>query len=328
MYNDARVLVAGGTGTIGIPLVKQLIDRGYHVTIASIDSEEKFFKSFGELGKKIIFKRLDLTEISACNEAVKSMDFVFNLVGIKGSVGIGETKVASYLIPMLRFQSNLIEAAYKAKVTRFLFTGSICSYPQSDMHFEDNMWNGMPKQNDRIPGIAKRVGELLGEAFELEYGWDAVRVVRPSNVYGPFDDFNPASAQVIPSLIHKILHSDGPVKVWGDGSALRDFIYSEDVAYWMLEALERAPSNFPINLGNGEGISIKDIAQKICSIIDPNCELEWVSSGPTGDPVRIMSIERAKDVLGFYTRTDLEQGILKTFNWYTNQSQNLEDFLS
>jgi GDP-L-fucose synthase len=320
VYSESRVLVAGGTGTIGIPLVKQLIDRGSNVTIASIDSEEKFFKIFGELGTKIQFKRLDLTEISDCNKAVESMDYVFNLVGIKGSVGIGETKVASYLIPMLRFQSNLIEASYKAKIKKYLFTGSICSYPQSEMHFEDNMWNGMPKQNDRIPGIAKRVGELLGEAFELEYGWDAVRVVRPSNVYGPFDDFNPVSAQVIPSLIHKVLNSSGTVKVWGDGSALRDFIYSEDVGYWMLEALERAPSNFPINLGNGIGISIKDIAEKIIAIIDPSCELEWVKTGPTGDPVRILSIERAKDVLGFYTRTNLEQGILNTVNWYKNQS--------
>jgi GDP-L-fucose synthase len=190
MYNGRRVLVAGGTGTIGIPLVRELISLGSKVTIASLETEKKFTEIFGELSNRIDYKRLDLTEMSECLKAVDSMDYVFNLVGIKGSVGIGETKVASYLLPMLRFQSNLIEASYKANVQRFLFTGSVCSYPQSEMHFEENMWNGMPKQNDRIPGIAKRVGELLGEAFELEYGWDAVRVVRPSNVYGPYDDFN------------------------------------------------------------------------------------------------------------------------------------------
>jgi GDP-L-fucose synthase len=159
MYDGGRVLVAGGTGTIGIPLVKELILRGAKVTIASLETEKKFTEIFNELSKEIVYKRLNLTEMSDCIKAVDSMDYVFNLVGIKGSVGIGETKVASYLLPMLRFQSNLIEASYKAKVQRYLFTGSVCSYPQSEMHYEENMWNGMPKQNDRIPGIAKRVGE-------------------------------------------------------------------------------------------------------------------------------------------------------------------------
>ena len=316
MYRGRRVLVAGGTGTIGIPLVKELIKLGSQITIASLETEKRFTEIFGNLTNQIIYKRLDLTEMCNCEEAVDSIDYVFNLVGIKGSVGIGETKVASYLLPMLRFQSNLIEASYNAKVKKYLFTGSVCSYPQSEMHYEDNMWNGMPKQNDRIPGIAKRVGELLGEAFELEYGWDAVRVVRPSNVYGPYDDFNPATAQVIPSLIHKILNSKGPVKVWGDGSAIRDFIYSDDVAYWMTKALEHAPSNFPINLGNGVGLSIKEIAGTIVAIVNPSCELQWEPTGPVGDPIRVMSIERAKAVIGFKTRTSIVDGITKTIDWY------------
>jgi GDP-L-fucose synthase len=319
MYEGGRVLVAGGTGTIGIPLVKELIKLGSQVTIASLDTEKRFTEIFGHLTDQIVYKRLDLTEISDCEKAVDSMDYVFNLVGIKGSVGIGETKVASYLLPMLRFQSNLIQASYSAKVKKYLFTGSVCSYPQSEMHHEENMWNGMPKQNDRIPGIAKRVGELLGEAFELEYGWDAVRVVRPSNVYGPYDDFNPATAQVIPSIIHKVLNSKGPVKVWGDGSAIRDFIYSEDVAYWMTKALERAPSNFPINLGNGVGLSIKEIADTIVKIANPSCELQWEPTGPVGDPIRVMSMERAKAVIGFESRTNLVDGITRTIDWYRNR---------
>ena len=319
MYEGSRVLVAGGTGTIGVPLVKELIKLGSQVTIASLETEKRFAEIFGHLTDQIVYKRLDLTEISGCEKAVESMDYVFNLVGIKGSVGIGETKVASYLLPMLRFQSNLIEASYNAKVKRYLFTGSVCSYPQSEMHLEENMWNGMPKQNDRIPGIAKRVGELLGEAFELEYGWDAVRVVRPSNVYGPYDDFNPATAQVIPSLIHKVLNEQGPVKVWGDGSAIRDFIFSDDVAYWMTKALEHAPSNYPINLGNGVGLSIKKIADTIVEIANPSCELQWEPTGPVGDPIRVMSMERAKAIIGFESRTSLVDGITSTIKWYKDQ---------
>ncbi|MFM1986736.1 MAG: GDP-L-fucose synthase [Actinomycetota bacterium] len=319
MYKGARVLVAGGTGTIGVQVVKQLINRGSIVTVVSLDDVASVERMFKKDSESIIFKNLDLTSMESCIEAVKGQEIVLNLVGIKGSTGIGETKVASYLIPMLRFQTNLMEASFNENVNRFLFTGSVCAYPQSDLHEEENMWNGMPKQNDRIPGIAKRVGELLGEAFELEFGWDAVRVVRPSNVYGPYDDFNPKTAQVIPSLISKVHSAKDEIEVWGDGSAIRDFIYSEDVAYWMLEALEKAPSNYPINLGSGEGISVKEIAESIIKLINPKINIKWINSGPTGDPVRIMSMKRAKQVLGYSSRTSLADGLTKTIDWYKAQ---------
>jgi GDP-L-fucose synthase len=319
MYKGARVLVAGGTGTIGIQVVKQLIQRGSIVSIASLDNVTKIEKIFNKDFGLINFKHLDLTSIESCVEAVNGQDIVINLVGIKGSTGIGETKVASYLIPMLRFQTNLMEAAFNQNISRFLFTGSVCAYPQAKLHEEENMWNGMPKQNDRIPGIAKRVGELLGEAFELEYGWDAVRVVRPSNVYGPYDDFNPKTAQVIPSLINKVNSAKDEIEVWGDGSAIRDFIFSEDVAYWMLEALEKAPSNYPINLGSGEGITIKEIAESIINVINPRIKIKWNPSGPVGDPVRVMSMDRAREVLRYSLRTSLTEGLIKTNDWFKSQ---------
>lgn len=316
MYEGKNVLVAGGTGTIGVQLVNQLLLHGANVTVVSNDDFHKVQKIFRDKSELIKFKTLDLTQIKSCNEAVNGQDYVFNLVGIKGSTGIGETKVASFLIPMLRFQTNLMEAAYNHNVSRFLFTGSICSYPQSDLHFEENMWNGMPKQNDRIPGIAKRVGELMGEAFELEYGWDAVRVVRPSNVYGPYDDFNPSTAQIIPSLIHKAITETQSIEVWGDGSAVRDFIFSEDVAYWMLKALEHAPSNYPINLGSGQGVTVREIAETIIEIANPGLTIKWRIDAPTGDPRRVMSVKRATDILGFRERTRLVDGLNQTIEWY------------
>lgn len=316
MYKDSNVLVAGGTGTIGIPLVRKLINLGSNITIASLDNQSRVNEIFGRDSQKIKFIRLDLTNEENCKTAVNGQDFVFNLVGIKGSTGIGETKVASYLIPMLRFQTNLMEASYNAGVERFLFTGSVCEYPQSNLHIEDNVWNGLPKQNDRIPGIAKRVGEILGEAFELEYGWDAVRVVRPSNVYGPYDDFNPLTAQVIPSLINKISNATEEVHVWGDGSAIRDFIFSEDVAHWMIRALEIAPSNFPLNLGSGKGISIKEIVEKIVAIANPNCQIIWDPNGPVGDPVRIMCMRRSESILDFQQITSIDSGLRETVKWY------------
>ena len=313
MFEGKKVLVAGGTGTIGAQVVQQLLSKRAIVTVVSMDSENYARKV---LGLDVQFERYDLTDQENCKKAVKGQDMVFNLVGIKGSVGIGETKVASYLVPMLRFQTNLMEAAFEENVERFLFVGSVCSYPQADVHYEDNMWNGMPKQNDRIPDIAKRVGELMGEAYQLEYGWDAVRIVRPSNVYGPYDDFNPETAQVIPALISRMVNGENPVKVWGDGSAIRDFIYSEDVAYWILKAVENAPPCLPVNLGNGVGVTIKEITEAIANEISPSPKILWDVAKPSGDPCRILSMDRAQEVLGYYSRTSLQQGISKTIAWF------------
>jgi GDP-L-fucose synthase len=238
------------------------------------------------------------------------------MVGIKGSVGIGETKVASYFVPMLRFQTNLMDAAFRSKVSRYLFVSSVCGYPPSSLHLEDNMWNGLPKQNDKYPGLAKRIGEIQGETYLKEFGWDAVRIVRPSNVYGPFDDFDPRTAQVIPALIRRMLDGENPVRVWGDGSAVRDFILSDDVAYWCLEALEKSPPCTPVNLGSGTGCTIREVAEAIAKSVPLRPRIEWDANKPSGDPVRLMSMERAKALIGFKPRTSLEDGIGQTIAWY------------
>ncbi len=319
MYKNKKVLVAGGTGTIGIPLVKRLIELEAIVTVVSMDSVEY---ARAVLGDNVSFMRRDLTSFNNCLSATKNQDYVFNLVGIKGSTGIGETKVASYFVPMLRFQTNLMEASFRNGVSRYLFVSSVCAYPQlSSPKEEDCLWNGLPKQNDRIPGVAKRIGEVQGEAYLQEYGWDAVRIVRPSNVYGPFDDFEPATAQVIPALIRRMIDGENPVKVWGDGSAVRDFIFSQEVADWMLVALEKAPPCVPINLGSGKGTTIRELAENIAQCVPEPPQIEWDTTKPSGDTVRILSMERAKKLIGFRSKTDLKEGIKKTVDWYLNNAE-------
>ena len=312
MYHGKKVLVAGGTGTIGVPMVEMLLEKGADVSVVSMDTEE--YASM-VLPKGASFQRMDLTLTENCLKATKGHDYVFNMVGIKGSVGIGETKVASYFVPMLRFQTNLMDAAFQSEVSRYMFVSSVCIYPQASEHFEDNAWNGMPKQNDRIPGLAKRIGEVQGETYLKEYGWDAVRIVRPSNVYGPFDDFNPATAQVIPSLITRTLSGENPLNVWGDGSAIRDFVYSREVAHWLLVALEKAPPCLPINLGSGNGCSIKEAAETIAGLQTPPTQITWDISKPSGDPIRIMNMDRAKKYLDFEQVYSLERGIEETIKW-------------
>ncbi|MBW7990143.1 MAG: NAD-dependent epimerase/dehydratase family protein [Planctomycetes bacterium] len=316
MYKNKKVLVAGGTGTIGIPLVKRLIELEAIVTVVSIDSPEYARKV---LGREVSFVKSDLTKLDNCLSATKEQNYVFNLVGIKGSTGIGETKVASYFVPMLWFQTNLMEASFRNGIERYLFVSSICGYPQSLIpKKEDTMWDGLPKQNDRIPGLAKRIGEIQGEAYLQEHGWNAVRIVRPSNVYGPFDDFNPQTAQVIPALIARVVRGENPLKVWGDGTAIRDFIFSEEVVEWMLIALDKAPPCVPINLGLGKGTTIRELAETIVQCVPEPPRIEWDKTKPSGDSVRILSMERAKKLIGFKLKTDLKEGIKKTVDWYLN----------
>lgn len=312
-YNKKKVLVAGGSGMIGISMVNKLLESDCDVTVASLETKEYAEKLFG---KKIKFFQTDLTDFQNCMKVTKKQDLVINLLGIKGSVGIGQTKTASFLVPMLRFQTNLMDAAFTNEVNGFLFVSSICAYPQSNKSkAEDSVWDGQPKQNDRIPGLAKRIGEVQAESYLLEYGWQAPKIVRPSNVYGPFDDFNPKTAQVIPALIARAISGENPLTIWGDGSAVRDFIFVEDVVEGMLLALEKAPACVPINLGSGKGVTIKKIAQTIADNVPQKPKLNFDTNKPTGDPVRILSTQRARKLIGFKTKTSLEDGIKKTVEW-------------
>lgn len=315
-YKGKKVLVAGGSGMIGICMVNRLLQLNSEITIASLESKEYAEKLFG---KKVKFFQTDLTDFQNCMNVTKKQDLVFNLVGIKGSVGIGLTKAASFLVPMLRFQTNLMDAAFKNDVKGFLFVSSICAYPESNKpKKEDSVWDGQPKQNDRIPGLAKRIGEVQAQSYMLEYGWQAPKIVRPSNVYGPYDDFNPQTAQVIPALIARMVGGENPVRIWGDGSAIRDFIYVADAVEGMLQVLELAPASLPINLGSGKGVTIKKIAQTIANLIPTKPKLSFDTSKPTGDPIRILSMRRSKDILGFKAKTSLDDGIRKTVEWYLN----------
>lgn len=320
-YNGKRVLVAGGTGVIGIPTVERLLGAGAKVTVVAMDSPEY---AEAVLPDDVSYKKIDLTILDNCLSATEGQEIVLNLVGIKGSTGIGETKVASYLVPMLWFQTNLMEAAFRHRVERFLFVGSICSYPYSvEPKREESLWDGLPKQNDRIPGLAKRIGEVQGEAYLKEYGWDAVRIVRPSNVYGPFDDFDPATAQVVPSLIRRVLDGENSLTVWGDGSAVRDFVFSRDVADWILRVVSAGPVCEPLNLGNGGGVTIGELAETVVSVLAPDVSIVWDKTKPSGDPARILSMEKTESFLGKLPVTPLAEGIRLTADWYLKNKELL-----
>jgi len=158
------------------------------------------------------------------------------------------------------------------------------------------------------------MGELQAEAYAIEYGWDKIAIVRPANVYGPYDNFDPANAMVIPSLVKRALDGENPLVVWGDGSPVRDFIYAKDVAKGMLVALEKCPG-YPINLGSGVGYSIKQIVEVIVNNMEKKPEVVWDTTKPAGDKKRLMDISRAKG-LGWQPEISIEEGIKEVMQWY------------
>jgi GDP-L-fucose synthase len=251
-----------------------------------------------------------------CKKITRGMEFVFHLAGIKGSVGVGRVKAASFFVPPLVMNTLMMEAARQAGVERYLYTSSIAVYHPVELFVEDRAWDGPPHPTDRYAAWAKRMGELQAEAYQEEYGWGRIAIVRPANVYGPYDNFDPFTAMVVPALISRIASGEDPLVVWGDGSAVRDFIYSRDCAEGMLLALERGATCTPINLGSGRGTAIRDLVDTIVKCFDRPPSVVWDTSRPAGQSIRVMDMTRAKQILGFQARTLLADGIHETIEWY------------
>lgn len=316
MYKGKKALVAGGTGLIGRPLVEMLIKQGAKVRIVSLDDpslahpEAEFFKG-------------NLTNWDFCKKAVKDMDYVFNLAGIKGAVSTGITKAASFFVPHLIFNTLLMEAARTGDIERFLYTSTIGIYPPAlEPKKEDTAWDGPPHHTNLYAGWAKRMGELQAEAYKLEFGWSKIAIIRPANVYGPYDYFGASSSMVVPSLIRRAVEGENPFVVWGDGSPIRDFVYTDDVAEGMLLALEHAADCTPINLGAGVGVTIKKLVETI-AIFVPGLNIKWDKSKPMGEPYRVLDISRAKERLGYGPKVSLKEGIGRTIEWYRQNKDRL-----
>jgi len=307
MFENKKVLVTGGTGLIGIPLVQMLIEQGARVRIASLDDPSR-------ANPKAEFMRADLTRMENCLKVCADMDFVFNLVGIKGSPAMTAQKPASFFVPTIMFNTNMMEASRVSSVKRYLYTSTIGVYSPAEVFYEDDVWKTFPSSNDRFAGWAKRMGELQAEAYKIEYGWQDIAIVRPANVYGPYDNFSPANAMVIPSLIKRALDGENPLTVWGDGSQIRDFIHARDVARGMLIAMEKMPGS-PINLGSGVGVSIKQIVDIILANMKAKPRVAWDTSKPSGDKKRLMDTSRAR-AIGFAPEVSIEEGIKDTMLWY------------
>jgi len=312
-FANKNVLVTGGTGLIGRQIVNILCDAGANVKVVSLDDvtvDDRAEHVFG-----------DLTDFSLCKELTGDMDFVFHVAGIKGSIDVTKSKPASFFVPLLMFNTNMLEACRLNKVKKVVYTSSIGAYSSAEIFVEGENADGPPM--DMFPGWAKRMAELQVKAYKIQYGLENFAIVRPCNVYGPGDNFDPKNAMVIPTLMHRIHQKEDPVVVWGDGSAIRDFAYSRDVAEGVILALHHGTGGEFVNLGSGKGYSIKELVETLNEFLDFNYQFD--TSKPSGFPRRIMDMAKAKKVIHYEPSTSLLDGLKETWNWFVeNQNEYLQ----
>jgi GDP-L-fucose synthase len=304
-FHGKRILVTGGTGLIGRQVVDILCGAEANVLIVSLDRIQVDSRAEHITG--------DITDFNICRQLTADVDFVCHLAGVKGSIDVTKAKPASFFVPLLMMNTNVLEACRQNNVCKVVYTSSIGAYPSAEVFRESDDKEGPPM--DLFPGWAKRMAEMQIAAYKIQYGLENFAIVRPCNVYGPGDNFDPDNAMVIPSLMHRILMKEDPVVIWGDGTAIRDFAFSRDVAEGVILALFHGTKGHPfINLGSGKGITIKELVETLRSFIDFNYHFD--SSKPSGFRKRVMDISLAEKVIDFHPTTSLREGLMETWQWY------------
>lgn len=304
---NARILVTGGSGFLGSHVVEELerhgIDRDRIVIPRSADydlvREDSVARMFRETRP----------------------DVVVHLAAVVGGIGANSARPGEFFYKNLIMGVQLMEQARLADVRRFLTVGTVCSYPKhTPVPFrEDDLWSGYPEETNAPYGIAKKALLVQGQAYRQQYGFEAVHLL-VVNLYGPRDDFDPATSHVIPALVKKCVEAreEGRdrIVVWGDGSPTREFLYVKDAAEGIVLALERYADPDPVNIGSGTEISIRDLVGKIVEITGFEGRIEWDDSKPNGQPRRCLDTSRARKRFGFAARTGLDEGLAETVRWY------------
>jgi len=300
-----KCLITGGTGLIGRQVAELLHEAQANVTVCSLDKIV--------INSTITHIYCDLSNFSLCKDLTKEMDYVFHLAGVKGSAKVTKTKPASFFVPLLMMNTNVLEACRINSVEKVVYTSSVGAYPNTEVFKEVDSNFSQPPM-DTYPGWAKRMAEMQIQAYQIQYGLKNYAIVRPTNVYGPGDNFDSSNAMVIPSLMTRIASREDPLVVWGDGSAIRDFAYSKDVAEGIIQALYYGTNFGFVNLGSGKGCSIKELVETLAEFLDFNYEFDV--SKPSGFPIRIMDIVKAKQMINYNPSTSLKEGLELTWKWF------------
>jgi len=301
-----RVCVTGGAGFLGSYVIERLRQRGV---------KEIFVPHIEDY---------DLVEPGEVKRVMKDAnpDIVIHLAANVGGIGANRARPAEFFYDNLMMGVQMLHESWKAGVEKYLAVGTVCAYPKfTPVPFrEEDLWNGYPEETNAPYGLAKKMLLVQSQAYRQQYGFSSIYLI-PVNMYGPRDNFNLETSHVIPALIRKCYEakerSEGEVVVWGDGTPTREFIYADDAAEGILLATERYNERDPVNLGSGNEISIKSLAEMIAKLTNFEGKLVWDTTKPNGQPRRMLDTSKAEELFGFRAQTPFEEGLKSTIDWYS-----------
>lgn len=315
MYKNANVLVTGGTGFVGVNLILKLLSLGANIR-ATIHRRAPVIKN-----EHIDYMEADLTKPEDCRKVVDGMDYVFMCAANTSGAAVMETRPLVHVTPNVVMNTFMLDAAYQAGVKKFLFISSNTVYPNVNHAVKEGEANGEFFEKYFCVAWMKRFTEILCQMYaqKIKKPMRTV-VVRPANIYGPFDDFEWETSHVVPALIRKVIERHRPIEVWGDGNDIKDLIFIDDFIQGMLLAMEKIETFDPINIATGKPCSIKDVLNTAISVDGyTDAEIVFDASKPTMIPKRLIDTSKARELLGFEAKTPIEEGLKSTITWYRSK---------
>ena len=305
MDSESKVYVAGNTGLVGSAIVRMLHMKGYtnilstpssHFDLRRQDDVERFFKT---------------------NEP----EYVYLAAAKVGGIGANKDYPGHFIYDNLMIQSNIIHAARKFGVKKLLFLGSSCIYPKMcDQPIkEEYLMTGPLEPTNDAYAIAKIAGIKMCQAYRKQYGFNAISLM-PTNLYGPNDNFDLETSHVLPALIRKFHEANDEVTLWGDGSAMREFLHVDDLAEACFACMKDYNESDPINVGTGEDVTIGELSDIIADIVGFRGKTIWDTNKPNGTPRKVLNVDKIKS-LGWEPKIGLEEGIKSTYEWYKDYAR-------
>ena len=300
MDSESRVYVAGNTGLVGSAIVRTLHWKGY-TNILSSPSHHWDLRN-----------QMDVERFFRVNEP----EYVYLAAAKVGGIGANAYYPGHFIYDNLMIQTNVIHAARKFGVKKLLFLGSSCIYPKfaEQPITEDQLLGGHLEPSNDSYAIAKIAGIKMCQAYRKQYGFNAISLM-PTNLYGPNDNYDLDSSHVLPAMIRKFHEAKDKVTLWGDGSAMREFLYVDDLAEAAFKCMVSYDSEEIINVGTGKDITIKDLATTIADVVGFKGEIVWDTSKPNGTPRKVLNVDKIKS-LGWEPKVGLREGIEKTYELY------------
>ena len=305
-WKNKKILITGGHGFLGKHIVKNLLE------IRGVLKENLFLPTM---------QQLDLRKWENCQIAVNGQDIVVHLAAKVGGIGFNQRNPGEIFYDNIMMGVQLMEAARQAGIKKFVAIGTVCAYPKdTPVPFkEEDLWNGYPEETNASYGLAKKMLLVQSQAYRQQYGFNSIFLL-PLNLYGPGDNFNPDSSHVIPAIIKKLYDvkrdKKNYIEMWGTGKATRGFLYVKDAAEGILLSTEKYDKSEPVNLGSDLEISIKDLAELICKLMDLKEKITWDTTKPDGQSRRSLDVSLAKKEFNFEATTNFTEGLKNTIKWY------------